>query len=82
MHLPTLLPGKRFGLPKPTGSSDALLIAHLANREKSKGLRLAVVTEQAQDAQRLLEEIQFFSPSLHCVLFPDWETLNTPFAEG
>ena len=75
MHLPTLLPGKRFGLPKPTGSSDALLIAHLANREKSKGLRLAVVTEQAQDAQRLLEEIQFFSPSLQCVLFPDWETL-------
>ncbi len=75
MHLPTLLPGKRFGLHKPTGSSDALLIGHLANREKAKGQRLAVITEQAQDAQRLLEEIKFFSPSLHCVLFPDWETL-------
>ena len=75
MHLPSLLAGKRFSLPKPQGSSDALLIAHLANREKSVGQRLAVITEQAQDAQRLLEEIQFFSPSLHCVLFPDWETL-------
>jgi transcription-repair coupling factor (superfamily II helicase) len=75
MHLPSLLAGKRFTLPKPHGSSDALLIAHLANREKGKGQRLCVVTEQAQDAQRLLEEIQFFSPSLRCVLFPDWETL-------
>jgi transcription-repair coupling factor (superfamily II helicase) len=35
----------------------------------------AIVTADATDAQRLLEEIAFFSPELRCALFPDWETL-------
>jgi transcription-repair coupling factor (superfamily II helicase) len=35
----------------------------------------AIVTSDATDAQRLLEEISFFAPDLRCALFPDWETL-------
>lgn len=36
---------------------------------------MAVVTANALDAQRLLDEIAFFAPDLRCALFPDWETL-------
>jgi len=75
MDLPQLSTGKRFHLPCPTGSADALLLAELAQREKSAGRPVAIVTAQAADAQRLLEEIRFFAPTLRCALFPDWETL-------
>ena len=75
MDLPKLTLGKRFTLPRPVSSSDALLLARLGEREKAAGLALAVVTADANDAQRLLEEIAFFAPSLRCALFPDWETL-------
>ena len=34
-----------------------------------------VVTSEATDAQRLIEELRFFSPELRTHLFPDWETL-------
>ena len=33
MHLPKLIPGKRHALPRPPASSDALLLARLAQRE-------------------------------------------------
>ena len=75
MELPKLTPGKRFTLPRPTGSSDALLLAQLGLREKTQGRLTAVVTADASDAQRLQDELTFFEPSLRCVLFPDWETL-------
>ncbi len=75
MELPNLKPGKRFTLPCPAGSADALLLAHLAGRDKAAGRLTAVVTADAADAQRLLEEIPFFSPEVRCTLFPDWETL-------
>jgi transcription-repair coupling factor (superfamily II helicase) len=75
MHLPSLATGKRFTLPRPPGSADALLLAQLAEREKAAGRITAIVTSDATDAQRLLEEINFFSPDLRCALFPDWETL-------
>ena len=75
MDLPKLTPGKRHALPRPPGSADALLLAQLAQRE-AVGQRLtAIVTADAGDAQRLLDELAFFAPSLRCVLFPDWETL-------
>ena len=35
----------------------------------------AIVTADANDAQRLLDELAFFAPELRCALFPDWETL-------
>lgn len=73
--LPTLVAGQRFAWPRPVGSADALLLARLAQRECTAGRRMAIVTADARDAQRLLEELAFFAPDLRCVLFPDWETL-------
>ncbi len=75
MDLPKLHPGKRYTLPRPVGSADALLLAQLGLREKGLGKLTAIVTADATDAQRLLDEIAFFAPDLRCVLFPDWETL-------
>ncbi len=75
MDLPKLTPGKRFTLPRPAGSADALLLAQLALRDKAAGKVTAIVTAEAPDAQRLIDEMAFFAPDLRCVLFPDWETL-------
>ena len=75
MQLPHLAPGKRFALPRPPGSADALLLAHLAQREVGQQRRCAIVCADAADAQRLLDEMAFFAPELRCALFPDWETL-------
>ncbi|HSV78435.1 MAG TPA: transcription-repair coupling factor, partial [Ramlibacter sp.] len=75
MELPKLSPGKRHHLPSPPGSADALLLARLAEREKSARRLTTIVTSGAGDAQRLVEELAFFAPQLRCALFPDWETL-------
>lgn len=75
MDLPRLTPGKRYALPQPIGSADALLLAQLGLREKAAGRPVAIVTADASDAQRLLDELPFFAPELRCALFPDWETL-------
>ncbi len=75
MQLPKLSPGKRFTLPRPAGSADALLLARLGEREKAAGRTTAIVTADATDAQRLIDEMAFFAPELRCALFPDWETL-------
>src|ERR1043165_8691190 len=76
MDLPHLTAGKRFTLPRPPLSADALLLAQLAMREKAAGRATAMFTADANDAQRLLDEIAFFAPDLRCALFPDWETLS------
>ncbi|MDO8774006.1 MAG: transcription-repair coupling factor [Burkholderiaceae bacterium] len=75
MDLPKLSPGKRYTLPRPTGSADALLLARLAQRDKAAHRLTAIVTSDAVDAQRLLQEIAFFAPDVRVALFPDWETL-------
>jgi transcription-repair coupling factor (superfamily II helicase) len=75
MDLPKLLPGKRYTLPQPTGSADALLLAQLGLKEKAAGRLTAIVTSDAITAQRLIDEMAFFAPGLRCALFPDWETL-------
>ena len=75
MHLPKLVPAKRYSLPRPTGSADALLLAQLAVREKGNSRLTAIITADAADAQRLIDELTFFAPELRCALFPDWETL-------
>ena len=75
MDLPSLTAGKRFALPRPPASSDALLIARLAEREQRAGRATAVFTADASDTQRLMDELAFFAPQLRCALFPDWETL-------
>ena len=75
MDYPKLSPGKRHTLPRPNSSADALLLAQFATREKAAGRITAIVTADASDAQRLLDEIAFFAPDLQTVMFPDWETL-------
>ncbi len=75
MELPKLSPGKRFTLPRPVGSADALLLAQLGQREQAAQRTTAIVTADASDAARLLDELAFFAPDLRCALFPDWETL-------
>ena len=62
--------GARLDLRFPV-SADAMALAKLAGN----GRVLAVVTASAADAQRLLEEIPWFAPSLRVRLLPDWETL-------
>ena len=52
-----------------------MLLARLGAREKAAGRPMTVVTADANDAQRLMDEIAFFAPDLRCALFPDWETL-------
>jgi transcription-repair coupling factor (superfamily II helicase) len=53
------------------GSSDALALAQLAVHSSP----IAVIAANALEAQRLVEEIPFFAPSLRVHLLPDWETL-------
>jgi transcription-repair coupling factor (superfamily II helicase) len=73
--VPPLAVGKRFTLPRPAGSADALLLAQLAQRDNAAGKITAIVTADASDAQRLIDEMGFFAPALRYALFPDWETL-------
>ncbi|MGI9153469.1 MAG: transcription-repair coupling factor, partial [Rubrivivax sp.] len=75
MQLPSIAPGKRYTLPRPTGSGDALLIARLAQARAAEQRLLAVVTADPSDAQRLADELPFFAPGLRVAVFPDWETL-------
>jgi transcription-repair coupling factor (superfamily II helicase) len=65
--------GNRIDLPALAGSADALALAEIALRNPGK--LLAVVTANAADAQRLLDEITWFGPALRVRLLPDWETL-------
>ncbi len=53
------------------GSSDALLLARIADRSRP----LFIITAAAADAERLLAEIGWFAPHLKTHRLPDWETL-------
>ncbi|MFZ9286522.1 MAG: CarD family transcriptional regulator, partial [Burkholderiaceae bacterium] len=75
MELPKLLAGRRHTVPRPPGGADALWLARLAERECAEGRIVAIVTADAADAQRLMDELPLFAPALRCVMFPDWETL-------
>ena len=75
MQLPTIHPGKRFTLPRPIGSADALLLARLAAVRKAEKRLLVIITAEPADAQRLADELPFFAPGIKTTLFPDWETL-------
>jgi transcription-repair coupling factor (superfamily II helicase) len=67
------VPGAVVSLPSGKGSSDALLIAELVQQQLGKCVLL--ITSEAWAAQRLLDEIKFFAPTLRSFLLPDWETL-------
>ncbi|MBP7132624.1 MAG: transcription-repair coupling factor, partial [Aquabacterium sp.] len=75
MPLPSIASGKRYTVPRPTGSGDALLLAHFAQSRKALGQLTAILTADPADAQRLMDEMAFFVPDLRCAIFPDWETL-------
>jgi transcription-repair coupling factor (superfamily II helicase) len=75
MQLPSIAPGKRYTLPRPLGSADALLLARQAAAARAAGRVLAIVTAEPADSTRLADELPFFDPALRVALFPDWETL-------
>ena len=63
-------PGQRQRLAMPPGSADSLVLTGLAYAR-----RLLVLTQTAQEATRLVEEMAWFRPELNVRLLPDWETL-------
>src|SRR4051812_19805959 len=71
--------GNRFALPPLHGSADAYALAQAAIALRQQQRMLTVVVAGATDAQRLLDEIPWFSDGqpepLRCHLLPDWETL-------
>src|SRR5882672_1136320 len=69
MHRDSLAAKRRYS--RLSGSADALALARLAASEKP----IAVLAATALDAQRLVEEIAWFAPSLRVCFLPDWETL-------
>lgn len=75
MQLPVIAPGKRFTLPRPLGSADALLLARFAQAQAAQHRITAIVTAEPADTQRLEDELAFFAPGLRVAVFPDWETL-------
>ena len=75
MQLPVIPTGKRFTLPRPTGSADALLLARFAQSQAAQKKLTAIVTAEPADTQRLEGELAFFAPELRVAVFPDWETL-------
>ena len=75
MLIPSIAPGKRFALPRPPGSADALLLARFAQAQTARKRLTAIVTAEPADTQRLEGELAFFAPGLRIAVFPDWETL-------
>uniref|UniRef100_UPI00333FFD6F transcription-repair coupling factor n=1 Tax=Methylibium sp. TaxID=2067992 RepID=UPI00333FFD6F len=75
MDLPALVPGKRYTLPRPIGSADALLLARFAEQRAAQRQITAIVSAEPADTQRLQDELAFFAPALRIAVFPDWETL-------
>ncbi len=74
---PTLGRQNRFSYA--TNGLDSLSLATLSCRLKTTKQCLVVITSNAFEAQRLLEEIPYFAPDLkaklNVSLLPDWETL-------
>ena len=63
--------GQRIQIEGLVGSADALAISELAAPHRP----VVVLTANALDAQRLLDEMRWFAPKLTVSLLPDWETL-------
>src|SRR5438094_4299827 len=66
MHRDSLPAHRRY--TRLSGSSDALALSRLASSEKP----LALISATALDAQRLVDELAWFSPELRVCLLPDW----------
>ncbi len=73
--IPAPRAGQRFTFSGLVGSADAALIAQTALRYRKDFSVMVLFCAQAQEAQRLLEEIPAFAPQLKTRLLPDWEIL-------
>jgi transcription-repair coupling factor (superfamily II helicase) len=73
--IPAPRAGQRFTFSGLVGSADAALIAQSALRFRTDFSVMVIFCAQAQEAQRLLEEIPAFAPQLKTRLLPDWEIL-------
>ena len=73
--IPAPRAGQRFTFSGLVGSSDAALIAQTALRYRDQFSVMVIFCAQAQEAQRLLDEIPAFAPQLKTRLLPDWEIL-------
>ncbi|MBU3639209.1 transcription-repair coupling factor [Polynucleobacter sp. AP-RePozz3-80-G7] len=73
--IPAPRAGQRFTFSGLVGSADAALIAQTALRYRDQFSVMVIFCAQAQEAQRLLEEIPAFAPQLITRLLPDWEIL-------
>ena len=69
--------GQALRLDPLASGRDSQNLADLALRIRQAGNKtpLVIITANAFDAQRLLEEIPWFAPELKVNLLPDWETL-------
>ncbi|MDE0926781.1 MAG: transcription-repair coupling factor [Methylophilaceae bacterium] len=67
--------GKSTHFPYTANGLDSLSLASLACRLKTTKEPLVIISSNAFEAQRLMEEIPFFAPGLTLHLLPDWETL-------
>ena len=65
---------KRLDPLPPGGDSLALaqLATQLKQQSKSAKTPLVILTSSAFEAQRLLEEMPWFSPGLSANMLPDW----------
>ncbi|PPC97910.1 MAG: transcription-repair coupling factor, partial [Methylotenera sp.] len=75
--LPIPNKGQANRLTLKNSGEDAFALAMLAMQSKTQkpNQPLVIITAGGFDAQRLLEEIPYFAPSLSVHLLPDWETL-------
>ena len=73
--IPAPRAGQRFTFSGLIGSADAALIAQTALRYRSQFSVMVIFCAQAQEAQRLVDEIPAFAPQLKTRLLPDWEIL-------
>jgi hypothetical protein len=71
---PSIAPGKRFTLPRPTGSADALLLARLAAQPAAPA-RAGHRHRRARRHAAAGRRTALLRPRLRVALFPDWETL-------
>ena len=78
MQLPSIAPGKRFTLPRPTGSADALLLARLGRQHAEARRTLVVFSAEPADTQRLADELDghYMDQFTYAERATDWRANN------
>lgn len=74
-HLPIPKTGQLKRIELSNKGQDGISLAALGEKLKAEAGTLIIITANGFDAQRLLEEIPYFAPTLSVHLLPDWETL-------